>query len=186
MSQMFEEIKALRSTINTLNNNPTSTVVSAPNVASPPPSQLPTTPASIQLTSPILPVSQSMPDQSPNNPLSALSPSHHYRDRSDSVQTQPYHEHIFQLSLVPSTCDLLTPGTSPRVIESPQQALPISPKPEKRKKKRSSSPSSDDDDGSSSSSSSSIARRPRKRRNNHDTRCYTIHVRSLVLFVFIH
>jgi hypothetical protein len=60
MSEMFEEIKSLRSTINALNNNNSASAVVSPSHApSPPTSQLPTTPASIQPASPSLPAFQS-------------------------------------------------------------------------------------------------------------------------------
>jgi hypothetical protein len=185
VSAMFEEIKALRSTLDALNSsNSASAVVSPPNTASPPSSQLPTTPASIQPASPTSPLSQPALTQShpqrmldrelPNN-CSPASPTNYYRDRSNSVQTQPYQQHSFQVSSVPSNHDLLTPGTSPQLAESSARTYPTSPRPRKRRKERDFSPSSEG--GSSSSSSSSVARRPRKRRNNHDTQCYTIHVR---------
>lgn len=179
MLEMFEEIKALRSTINALNNN---SAVSPSNTSSPPISHLPTTPASLQLASPSLPGLQPLPQplpqrmpvrKSPSNVLDAASSS----NESNAVQTQPCQEHTFQVSLVASTYDLLTPGTSPQV-ESPEQATSTSPGPRKRKEKRKPSPSSDDDGSTSSSSSSAAPRRPRKRRNHHDTQCYTIHVRQ--------
>ena len=178
MLEMFEEIKALRSTINALNNS--TPVVSPFNASSPPTSHLPTTPVSIQPASPSLPAllppfSHPQPlrmpvQESTSNSLPTASASSH----SNPISTQPYQGHTFQIPLVPSSCDPLTPGTSPQV-ESPEQATSTSPRPKKRKKKRKPSPSSDND-GSTSSSSSYATTRPRKRRSNHDTQCYTIHV----------
>jgi hypothetical protein len=161
MLEMLEEIKTLRSTINALNNS--APVVSLSNASSPT-AHLPTTPASIQPASPIWPALQ--PPFSHSQLQRML-----IRDSpNNSDPTEPPSNHV------PSTCDPLTPGTSPQV-ESSEQATPASSKPRKRKKKRKPSPSSDDDDGSTSSSSSSAICRPQKRKNNHDTQCYTIHVR---------
>jgi len=180
MLEMFEEIKALRSTINALNNNNSASAISSSNAPSPPTSHLPTTPASLQLASPSLPALQPLPHplpqrmpvrKSPINSLDAASSS----NESNAVQSQSCQEHTFQISLVPSTYDVLTPGTSPQV-ESPEQVTSTSPGPRRRKEKRKPSPSSDNDGSTSSSSSSAAPRRPRKRRNHHDTQCYTMHV----------
>jgi hypothetical protein len=212
MTKMFDELKALRSTVNTL-NSPVS--FSGLGLVSPTPSQPTTTPNSVHPATPVSPMahpsaySQPQPmfvqgtstmpitlnsaytlpnppqffsqGTSTNTPFTSsqtsplLSPStknHHNGHRTLYTQPQPYQEHTFQVSVPPASYNI-TPDPS-QVADTSDQASPRPSRPGKRKK-RSPKPSSDEDESSSLSSSTHIP--PRKRKNNHDTRCFTIHVR---------
>ena len=214
MTKMFDELKALRSTVNTLNNPVSSSGLA---VVSPTPSQPTTTTNSVHPATPVSPMahpiaySQPQPmfvqgtstmpitinpmytlpnppqffsqGTSTNTPfpstqttplLSPSSKNHYNARRTPYTQPQPYQEHTFQVSVPPASYTI-TPDPS-QVADTSDQASPRPSRPGKRKK-RSPKFSSDEDESSSLSSSTHIP--PRKRKNNHDTRCFTIHVRHL-------
>jgi len=211
MTKMFDELKTLRSTVNTLNSP------SGLEVVSPTPSHPTTTLNSVHPATPVSPMahpnaySQPQPmfvqgtstmpitsnstytlpnppqflsqGTSTNTPFTStqtsplLSPSlinRHNVRRTSYTQPQPYQEHTFQVSVPPASYNI-TPDPS-QVADTSDQASPRPSRPGKRKK-RTPKPSSDEDESSSLSSSTHIP--PRKRKNNHDTRCFTIHVRYL-------
>lgn len=219
IKQMFEEVKALRSTMNTLNNP----VSSSELVMSPTLSQPASTRDSVHPATPVSPMAHpvaysqsqpvfvqgssttpitinqmrtlpSPPDHFPpgtmyntqftatqTSPLLISSVSSHHGVRNAPyTQPQLIQEHTFQVS-VPPTIYAITPDPSPQLVDISDQASSQPSRPGKRTK-RCPRLSSDDDESSSSFSSANIP--PRKRRNNHDTRCYTIHVRRLLRLTY--